>query len=127
MPGKEKLPDTLKRSPSKAQRTWAKTHDSAVDEYGDGERAHRTAYASLKQSFEKVGDHWETKDERGPSDPQSARTDRGKRDHPSETFGGVDEIGHTRDELYERAAHLNIIGRSHMNKKELARAIAKKQ
>jgi len=33
MPGREKLPDTLKRSPAKAQRTWMKTHDSAVKEY----------------------------------------------------------------------------------------------
>jgi hypothetical protein len=39
MPGREKLPDTLKRSPAKAQRTWAKTHDSAVKEYGKGARA----------------------------------------------------------------------------------------
>jgi len=36
MPGKEKLPGTLKRSPAKAQRTWAKTHDAAVEEYGEG-------------------------------------------------------------------------------------------
>lgn len=127
MPGKEKLPDTLKRSPAKAQRTWATTHDAAAKEYGDGERAHRTAYASLKHSFEKVDDHWERKDERGPSDPQSARADKGKREHPSETFGGVDMYGHTRDELEQRAATLEIRGRSHMNKTELARAIAERQ
>ncbi len=61
MPGMKVLPDTLKRSPAKAQRTWAKAHDSAVEEYGDGERAHRVAFAALKHSFEKVGDHWEPK------------------------------------------------------------------
>ena len=127
MPGKEVLPDTLKRSPAKAQRTWAKTHDAAVEEYGEGERAHRTAFASLKHSFEKVGDHWEQKDERGPSDPQSARTDAAKREHPSETFGGVDVLGHTRDELEKRATKLGISGRSRMNKEELARAIARTQ
>lgn len=39
---KQDLPSTLKRSPKEAQRTFARTHDSAVDRYGDGERAHRT-------------------------------------------------------------------------------------
>ena len=44
---RSELPDTLKRSPAKAQRQFAKTHDAAADQYGEGERAHRTAYASL--------------------------------------------------------------------------------
>ena len=127
MPGKKELPDTIKRSPAKAQRTWIETHDSAVEQCGEGERAHRTAYASLKHSYEKVGDRWEPKDERGPSDPQSARTDTAKREHPSETFGGVDVLGHTRGELYQRAAELEIPGRSRMNKEELARAIERTQ
>jgi cation transport regulator ChaB len=127
MPGRKELPSTLKKSPEKAQRTWIKTHDSAVEEYGEGERAHRTAYASLKHSYEKVGDRWEPKDERGPSDPQSARTDTAKREHPSKTYGGVDAFGNTRDELYQRAAKLNITGRSRMTKAELAEAISRKQ
>lgn len=127
MPGKKELPRTLKRSPETAQRTWIETHDSAVEQYGEGERAHRTAFASLKHSHEKVGDRWEPKDERGPSDPQSARTDRAKRDHPSETFGGVDVFGNTKHELYDRAAKLEIPGRSRMRKEELARAIAQRQ
>ena len=41
MPGRDKLPATLRRSPAKAQRTWAKTHDSAVREYGEGARAQK--------------------------------------------------------------------------------------
>ena len=60
----EELPGTLQRSPEKAQRTFEKTLESAHEEYDSEERAHRTAYASLKHSFEKVGDHWEPKDER---------------------------------------------------------------
>ena len=52
----EELPATLKRSPAKAQRTFAKAHDSAAKEYGDGERAHRTAFAAVKRGFEKVGE-----------------------------------------------------------------------
>jgi cation transport regulator ChaB len=124
---KSELPDTLKRSPAKAQRTFAKTHDAAVEQYGEGERAHRTAYASLKHSFEKVGDHWEPKDGTGPSDPRSKKTTAQKRRGEGETFGGVDYEGHTKQELYERARRLGVEGRSSMSKKELARAIAKKQ
>ena len=68
--GEHELPGTLKRSPKKAQRTWEKTLESAEEEYGeDSDRAFRTAYASLKQTHEKVGDHWEPKDDNGPSDP----------------------------------------------------------
>jgi cation transport regulator ChaB len=124
---KEELPDTLKRSPAKAQRQFAKTHDAAVEEYGDGERAHRVAYASLKHDFEKVGDHWEQKREPGPSDPRSKEPTSLKRRNVGETFGGVDYEGHTKDELYERAKKLGIDGRSTMTKRELARAIATKQ
>jgi cation transport regulator ChaB len=114
---KSDLPGTLKRSPAKAQRQFAKTLDAAEEQYGDDERAYRTAYASLKHDFEKVGDHWEPKDEPGPSDPPG----RG------ETFGGVDVEGHTKQELYERARQLGVEGRSRMTKAELARAIARTQ
>jgi cation transport regulator ChaB len=74
MPAKDELPSTLQRSPKKAQETWSKAHDSAVEEYGEGERAHRTAFAALKHGFEKVGDHWEGKDEKGPSDKQAKKS-----------------------------------------------------
>jgi cation transport regulator ChaB len=121
------LPRTLKRSPKKAQETWAKTHDSAVDTYGEGERAHRTAYSALKHSFEKVGDHWEPKKRKGPSDPRAAKGGRAARDGKGETFGGVDVLGHSKHELYERARKLGIAGRSSMSKEELGRAIDKKQ
>jgi cation transport regulator ChaB len=124
---KSELPDTLKRSPAKAQRQFAKTHDSAVEQYGEGERAHRTAYASLKHNFEKVGDHWEPKDEPGPSDPRSEKSTREKQQGKGETYGGVDAEGNSKDELYERARRLGIEGRSKMSKRELAKAIASRQ
>lgn len=38
MPARKDMPGTLKRSPKKAQDTYAETHDSAVEEYGEGER-----------------------------------------------------------------------------------------
>ncbi len=119
----EDLPGTIQRSPKKAQRTYAKALESAHEQYDDEERAHRTAYSALKHSFEKVGDHWEPKDEKGPSDPQA----RGGRDTDRDTAGGVDVIGNSKDELYERAKKLGIKGRSRMNKMELGKAIARKQ
>src|SRR3954469_17106495 len=123
MPAKEELPGTLQRSPAKAQRTWSKTHDNAVDEYGEGERAHRTAFAAVKHSFEKVGDHWEPKDEKGPSDPQAAQGGPAARHRPRRTHGGIDVVGNTKQELYERAKQAGVRGRSKMSKKELADAL----
>jgi hypothetical protein len=125
--GRVTMPSTLQRSPAKAQRTYAETLQNAEREYGAGERASRTAYASLKHSFEKVGDHWEPKDHKGPSDPQAAKSGRAAREGRSESFGGVDVMGHSRKALLERAAQLGIRGRSAMNKEDLARAIARKQ
>src|SRR5688572_4723952 len=116
MPGREKLPGTLKRSPAKAQRTWIKTHDHAVKEYGEGERAHRTAFAALKHSFEKKGDRWVAKDHKGPSDPHARRSGRAARDKRGETFGGVDVLGTSKEELYQRARKLGVNGRSKMDK-----------
>ena len=127
MPGKDELPDTLKRSPKKAQRTWIKAHDSAVETYGEGERAHRTAFSAVKHSFEKVDDHWEPKKKKGPSDPQAAKRGKAARAGRSDTYGGVDAVGNSKQELMERARKLDVKGRSKMSKDELAKAIAKKQ
>jgi cation transport regulator ChaB len=125
---KEDLPGTLQRSPKKVQRTYEKTLDSAYDTYdGDEERAHRTAYSAVKHVAEKKGDHWELKDEKGPSDPRSKQSAREKRERPKETYGGVDAEGNTKQELYERAQELGVEGRSKMDKGELAKAIARKQ
>ena len=86
MPARKDMPSTLQRSPKKAQDTYVKAHDAAVEEYGEGERAHRTAFAAVKHSFEKVGDHWEPKSKKGPSDAKAA----GGRDTKAKTAGGVD-------------------------------------
>jgi cation transport regulator ChaB len=126
MPAKDEMPATIERSPAKARRTWAKAHDSAVETYGEGERAHRTAFAALKHSFEKVGDRWVPKARKGPSDPQAAKGGAEAR-KGGKTFGGVDVLGNTRKKLYERARGLGVKGRSKMSKEELAEAIARKQ
>src|SRR4051795_10383709 len=121
---KEELPGTLERSPAKVQRTYEKTLDSAHEQYDSEERAHRTAFAAVKHIAEKRGDHWEPKDEKGPSDPQAAQGGKAARDNPGETFGGVDVEGNTKEELYERAKRAGVKNRSKMSKAELARAIA---
>ncbi|WP_159798511.1 ChaB family protein [Puerhibacterium puerhi] len=116
----DELPSTLERSDDKAQRTFAKAHDSAMDEYDDERRAHQVAYAALKHTHEKVGDHWEPKDEKGPSDAQA----EGGRGTDRETAGGVDANA-SREHLYEVAKKLDVSGRSSMSKDELVDAIQK--
>lgn len=119
-PVQDELPSTIQRSNAKAQRTFAKAHDSAVSEYGEGRRAHQVAYAALKHTHEKVGDHWEPKDGKGPSDPQA----KGGRDTNRRTSGGVDENA-SKNHLYDLAQRLDVKGRSSMSKKELVKAIQK--
>ena len=120
MPAEKDMPSTIRRSSKKAQRTWGETHDSAVGTYGEGERAHRTAFSALKHSFEKVGDHWEEKDAKGPSDEQAAGSLRTNKP----TAEGVDARA-SKKHLQEVAARLDISGRSRMTKDELVDAIQK--
>ncbi|KOU08313.1 MULTISPECIES: ChaB family protein [Streptomyces] len=122
MPGRQELPSTLERSPQEARRTWIEAHDSAVEEYGEGERAHRVAYGALKHKFEKVGDHWERKEggRKGPSDPRSGRP-RGQGGRSGE---GVDEQA-SKEHLYGVARRLGVEGRSKMSKADLLAAIRK--
>ncbi|MCK5752104.1 MAG: ChaB family protein, partial [Mycobacterium sp.] len=104
-----------------AQRTFAKAHDAAAEEYGDAERAHRVAYSTLKRKFEKIGDHWEKKDKKGPSD-QRARS--GGPNAKGKTAEGVNANA-TKKHLTEVARRLDIPGRSKMDKGELVSAIKK--
>ena len=115
------IQSTIQRSGKKAQDTWAKTHDSAVESYGEGERAHRTAFSALKHTHEKVGDHWEPKEEYGPSDEQAAT---GNRDSDTPTAGGVDANA-SKKHLQDLARRLDVKGRSKMDKAELVDAIQK--
>src|SRR3954465_9893115 len=123
MPAEEELPSTIQRSPKKAQETWSKAHDSAVEEYGEGQRAHRTAFAALKHSFEKVGDHWEPKGRKGPSDKQAARSTPASRRSRS-TAGGVDANA-SKAHLMDLARKQDVRGRSTMSKEELVSALKK--
>lgn len=119
----EDLPSTLDRSPKKVQRAYEKTLDSAEETYdGDEERAHRAAWASVKHIAEKQGDHWELKDEPGPSDRQAAKSGAEARHSRDRTAGGVN-ARKTKDELYDDARRAGIEGRSSMSKDELVRAL----
>src|ERR671921_1408508 len=102
----EDLPGTLQRSPAKARRTYREAHDSAVETYGEGERAHRTAFSSLKHSFEKVGDHWEPKKKKGPSDAQAAKSTPSSRKSRA-TAGGVDANA-SKSHLMDVAKRLDV-------------------
>lgn len=121
MPGAKELPDTIRRSSPKARRTWVKAHDAAVNEYGEGERAHRTAYAALKRGFEKVGDRWEAKPHRGDSERTSTR-DRSGRRRERRTNEGVD-VNASKEHLYQLARRAGIRGRSRMSKAQLVREL----
>ncbi|GAA0924282.1 ChaB family protein [Pseudonocardia zijingensis] len=122
MPGKDAMPSTVERSGEKAQRTWVESYDSAMETYGDeGGRARRVAFAALKHTHEKVGDHWEPKGRKGPSDKQASKAGR-RSDKP--TAGGVDANA-SKSHLMDVAKKLDIRGRSSMKKDELVDAIQK--
>ena len=121
-PVEEELPSTLRRSDEKAQRTFAKAHDAAEETYHDEQRANRVAWGAVKHTHEKVGDHWQPKEDgrKGPSDPQSeggAGTDR-------RSSGGVDEHA-SKEHLLRIARELGVPGRSRMTKAELVEGIRK--
>jgi len=119
-PIKDELPSPVQRSDAHAQATFATTYDSAMESYDDEGRANATAYASLKHSYEKVGDHWERKDEPGPSDERAE--EGGLND--KESAGGVDAKA-TKVHLLGIARRLNVKGRSSMTKDELVQALQK--
>src|SRR6478736_3868191 len=120
-PKKSELPGTLRRSSAKAQRTFAKTHDAAAEEYGSEERAHRVAYSAVKHSFEKVGDHWESKKKKGPSDELA---EGGGPRNIGRSAEGVDANA-SKKHLLDVARRLDVRGRSKMTKSELVDAIKK--
>jgi hypothetical protein len=122
---RERLPSTLERSPAKAQATYIHTLEAAEKTHGDGEAAHRIALSALKHSYEKVGDHWAAKAQKGPSDRQAAKSGAAarRRSRP-ETAGGVDANA-TKAHLLDVARKLDVEGRSKMSKGELVKAIDK--
>ena len=62
-PPASELPQTLQRSCLEAQALFRQARQQAVQVYGESDEADRFAYATLKQKFEKRGDHWIAKTE----------------------------------------------------------------
>ena len=79
------------------------------------------AYSALKHSYEKVGDHWEPKEEKGPSDD---RAESGGPNAKGESAEGVNANA-SKKHLVDVARRLDIPGRSTMTKDELVSAIKK--
>jgi hypothetical protein len=121
---RDDVPSTVARSDDKAVRTYKKTLESAEESYGDGERAHRTAYASLKHTHEKVGDRWEPKEHRGPSDPQAAQGAPESLEHPRGTAAGVDANASDRH-LRDVAHRLGVADPQRLDRSGLVAAIEK--
>jgi cation transport regulator ChaB len=120
----EPLPFTLQRSSKKAQETYIKALENAHRAYdGDEETAHRVAWAAVKHLFERVGDHWEPKRAKGPSDP---RAEQGGPNASGPTFGGVDVEGKTKEQLLAEARALGARINNHMTKFEIAEAIERR-
>jgi hypothetical protein len=121
---RDDVPSTVARSDDKAVRTYKKTLESAEESYGDDERAHRTAYASLKHTHEKVGDRWEPKEHKGPSDPQAAQGAPRSLDRPKSTAQGVDANASERH-LEDVARRLDVADPQHLDRADLVKAIEK--
>ena len=119
-PRKADLPSTLQRSDAKAQDTYAETLAAAEAEYGDEGRAHRTAFASLKRTHEKVGDHWAPKAD-GAHGPSDGRAEKGGL-NKLPGAGGVDANA-SKSHLLDLARQLDVRGRSRMTKPELVEAL----
>jgi cation transport regulator ChaB len=127
--GKE-IPSTIERSEKHAQHLWKKAHDSAVETYGEGGRAHRVAFAALKHEYEKRGDKWVRKASKGPSDPQAARgptTRRKSTDEPrAPTAGG--KVAKTEKEARRKAKDARAeAARTRRTKKSAKKKISKKK
>ncbi len=103
-------PSTLQRSDDTAQATCAKTTTPPSRRYGEGERAHRTAFAAVKHSLREGRRPLGAQGRAGPerragraAPPRPAR--RGRRD----TAGGVDANA-SKKHLYELAQRLDVAG-----------------
>lgn len=57
------LPDSVKNNlPAHAQDIYREAFNSASEQYGEEERAHKVAWGAVKKKYEKRGDAWKAKD-----------------------------------------------------------------
>jgi hypothetical protein len=122
---REDVPSTIARSDDKAVRTYKKTLESAEQSYPDDPgRAHRAAFSSLKHTHEKVGDHWEPKEENGPSDDQAATPAPRNRRSDTPTAEGVNARA-SKAHLVEVAQQVGVESAQERTKDELVEEIRK--
>lgn len=121
---RDDVPSTIARSDDKAVRTYKKTLESAEETYDDGGRAHRAAYASLKHTHEKVGDHWEPKEHSGPSDPQAAQGTPASVRQSRDTAQGIDANA-SKGHLDDVARRVGIEDPENISKSDLIDEIEK--
>jgi hypothetical protein len=74
--------------------------------------------------FEKVGDRWERKAAKGPSDRQATKTEKAAGRGRQETTGGVDANA-SNAHLMDVARRLDVSGRPRMSRSELVTAIGR--
>ena len=78
----------------------------------------------MKHTHEKVGDHWEPKDHKGPSDEQAAKGADEAREGGDETAGGVDANA-SKGHLEEVARKVGVEHPEKLKKADLVDAIQK--
>lgn len=53
------LPKSVRDNlPKHAQEIYKEAYNSAVEQYGEEERAHKVAWAAVKKSYQKKDDRW---------------------------------------------------------------------
>lgn len=132
-PKTDELPSTLQKSSKKAQRTFAKAYDSAIDEYGDEKRAHKVAWSAVKEKYQRVGKKWKRKDKDEKASSSGSSSKNGNKTKATSKSGGKAsnsaaanvDADSTKDKLMKVARRLDIQGRSKMKKRELLNAIKK--
>lgn len=121
MPAREEPPSTLARPPDGARRTWIKAHDSAAEQYAEGEGRKggvQCAQAHLRDGRRPLGARGEPA--QGSVRPEG-RPPRGQGGRSGE---GVDEQA-AEARPYEVARRLDVPGRFRMTRRELPVAIRK--
>jgi cation transport regulator ChaB len=93
-------PDSTQAFAEKAQETFAKAHNSAAEQYGEGERAHRVAYSALKRKWQSKGDRWVEKGQAGAFGP------------PGRQPAGTPEPGQDTSVLSD-SKYVSVITKSH--------------
>ena len=106
---RDDVPSTIARSDDKAVRTYKRPWSPPRTATALASAPTAPPSAALKHTHEKVGDHWEPKDEPGPSDAQAEQKGSDSLKRPKETAEGVDANA-TKAHLLDVAKKLGVTG-----------------